>query len=257
MGKLDGRVAIVTGGGRRIGKGVSIALAEEGASVVIAEIERETAEATAAQICERGGNAIGVVCDVSNESQVKRMVEKAVEQFGGIDILVNNAHKWLGPAPLEEGDDAWWDTCFDNGPKAMWYCCKAVFPHMKKRGGGRIINMGSSVEVDGSKGLGAYASAKAAIRSLSRVAAREWGPFRINVNVIWPMMLLEETSSSPWMEKYPTEGQRIMLSKMIPWEHLEPLQKNPEKAIGRSVVYLAGEDSDLVTGQVLEVDGGM
>ncbi len=256
MGKLDGRVAIVTGGGRRIGKGVSLALAAEGAAVVIAEIEAETAEAAADEIRERGGRSLGLVCDVSDEKQVKKMVERTVAEFGSVDILVNNAHKWLGPAPLEEGDDAWWDTCFDNGPKAVWYCCKAVFPHMKERGG-RIINMGSSVEVDGSKGLGAYASAKAAIRSLSRVAAREWGPYRINVNVVWPVMLSEESSSSPWMEKYPEEGQRIGLSKMIPWEHLEKLQKQPEKAIGRSVVYLASEDSDLVTGQVLEVDGGM
>jgi NAD(P)-dependent dehydrogenase (short-subunit alcohol dehydrogenase family) len=256
VGKLDGKVAIVTGGGRRIGKGVSRALAAEGAKVVIAEIEADTAEAAAAEIRDQGGEALGVVCDVSDLTQVQKMVERAVESFGGVDILVNNAHKWLGPAPLEEGDDDWWDVCYDNGPKAVWYCCKAVFPHMKDKGG-RIINMGSSVEVDGSKGLGAYASAKAAIRSLSRVAAREWGPYRINVNVIWPVMLAEQTSSSPWMERYPDEGQRMTLAKMIPWEHLEKVQKDPEKAIGRSVVYLASEDSDLVTGQVLEVDGGM
>lgn len=256
MGRLNGKVAIVTGGGRRIGKGVAKALAREGASVVIAEIEAETAEAAAAEIRETGGRALGIVCDVSKEDEVQRMVARAVEEFGPIDVLVNNAHKWTGPSPLEEGDDAWWDSCYDNGPKAVWYCCKAVFPHMKERGG-RIINMGSSVEVDGSKGLGAYASAKAAIRSLSRVAAREWGPYRINVNVVWPVMLSEETSSSPWMEKYPEEGQRIALSKMIPWEHMEKIQRDPELAIGRSVVYLASDDSALVTGQVLEVDGGM
>lgn len=256
MGKLDGKVAIVTGGGRRIGKGVSRALAAEGAKVAIAEIEAETAESAAAEIRAEGGEALGVVCDVSDEAKVKAMVAKVVDAYGTVDILVNNAHKWLGPAPLEEGDDDWWNTCFDNGPRAVWYCCKAVFPHMKEHGG-RIINMGSSVEVDGSKGLGPYAAAKAAIRSLSRVAAREWGPYRINVNIVWPVMLSEESGSSPWMEKYPEEGQRIGLAKMIPWEHMDALQKNPEKAIGRSVVYLASEDSALVTGQVLEVDGGM
>ena len=256
MGKLDERVAIVTGGGRRIGKGVSLALAAEGAKVVIAEIDPETAEQAANEIRARGGIALGVTCDVSDEAQVKKMVARTVAEFGSVDVLVNNAHRWLGPSPLEDGDDAWWDICYANGPKAVWYCCKAVFPHMKGRGG-KIINMGSSVEVDGSKGLGAYASAKAAIRSLSKVAAREWGPYRICVNVVWPMMLAEQTSSSPWMEKYPDEGQRIMLSKLLPWEHLDALQKDPERSIGRSVVYLASSDSDMVTGQVLEVDGGM
>ena len=149
MRKLEGKVAIVTGAGQGTGRGIAMAFAKEGAKVVIAEINPETAKAVEDEIRQLGEKALAVVCDVGNGEDIKKMVDEAVRVFGPIDILVNNAQSLSqSGVPPEEIGEAWWDRTFRTGPKATWLCCKAVFPYMKDRGG-KIINFGSGAGVIG------------------------------------------------------------------------------------------------------------
>ena len=250
MGKLDGKVAIVTGAGQGVGRGVAVALAKEGARVVIAEIKPDTATAVEEEIRALGGEALAITCDVGDEAQVKRMVDQAVARFGPVDILVNNAQSWTGRSayhlgsPIESLPEEWWDLAFQSG-------VKAVFPHMKDRGG-KIINMASYMGVIGWEGSADYNANKEAIRGLSRTAAREWGKYGINVNVICPSAITP--SMIAFGEASPDKIEEM--SKAI--EQI-PLRRvgDAEKDIGRVAVFLASEDSDLMTGQTLMVDGGL
>jgi NAD(P)-dependent dehydrogenase (short-subunit alcohol dehydrogenase family) len=248
MGKLEGKVAIVTGAGRGIGKGIALAFAKEGAKLVIAEMNAKTCKEVAEEIRQLGNEALGVVCNVGDAEQVKRMVDEAVTNFGSVDILVNNAQGFVQRVPVEEVEDEHWDKCLQEGVKATWCCCKAVFPHMKGRGG-KIINIGSAAGLMGMEGMAVYGATKEAIRAFSRTAAREWGKYKINVNVIMPHALTP--ASIGFQQRYPEQYQKELEEN--------PLRRwggDPEKDIGRVAVFLASEDSDYMTGQSLFVDGG-
>jgi len=247
MDKLDGKIAIVTGAGQGIGKGIAFALAKEGARVVIAEINKETGEAAAAEIQAMGKEAFAVVCDVGNQEAVKNMVDLAYEQFGPIDILVNNAQGYTPRVPVEAVTDEHWDYSFKTGVKAAWYCATAVFPYMKERGG-KIINIASGAGVFGLENASVYAATKEAIRGLSKTMAKEWGKYRINVNVICP--LAWTPASKIFAEMYPEEYQRSI--------ETVPLGRwgDAEKDIGGVAVFLASDYSDYMTGQTLLVEGG-
>jgi len=176
------------------------------------------------------------------------MVEEAVTNFGPVDILVNNAQGFVQRVPVEEVEDEHWDKCLQEGVKATWYCCKAVFPHVKGRGG-KIINIGSAAGLMGMEGMAVYGATKEAIRAFSRTAAREWGKYKINVNVILPHALTP--ASIGFQQRYPEQYQKELEEN--------PLRRwggDPEKDIGRVAVFLASEDSDYMTGQSLFVDGG-
>jgi len=248
MGKLEEKVAIVTGAGQGIGEGIALAFAKEGAKLVVAEINAKTCNEVAEEIRQMGKEALGVVCNVGDEEQVKRMVEEAVTNFGPVDILVNNAQGFVPRIPVEEVKDEHWDKCLQEGVKATWYCCKAVFPHMKGRGG-KIINIGSAAGLIGMEGMAVYGATKEAIRAFSKTMAREWGKYKINVNVILPHALTP--ASIGFQKRYPEQYQKELEEK--------PLRRwggDPEKDIGRVAVFLASEDSDYMTGQSLFVDGG-
>ena len=205
MGKLGGKVAIVTGAGRGIGKGIALAFAKEGAKLVIADVNAKTCKEVTEEIRQLGKEALGVVCNVGDEEQVKRMVEEAVTNFGPVDILVNNAQGFVQRVPVEEVEDEHWDKCLQEGVKATWYCCKAVFPHMRGRGG-KIINIGSAAGLMGMEGMAVYGATKEAIRAFSRTAAREWGKYKINVNVILPHALTP--ASIGFQQRYPEQYQK-------------------------------------------------
>jgi 2-hydroxycyclohexanecarboxyl-CoA dehydrogenase len=246
MTNLEGKVAIVTGGGQGVGRGIALALAKEGAKVVICGRHLKTLRAVKAEIQQRGGEALAVVCDVSKDEDIQRMVDRTVKKFGTVDILVNNAQT-VAIGPVDTLPDSSWDVCFETGPKATWRCCKAVFPYMKTKGG-KIINLASHAGDYGEPLFAAYGAAKGAIQGFTRCVAREWGQYKINVNVIIP------SAAGPgllmWRELYPEEAKKI--------EERSALGAfgDAEMDIGRTAVFLASEDSRFITGHTLMVDGG-
>jgi len=247
MGKLDDRVAIVTGAGQGIGKGIATAFAKEGASVAIVERNEVTCKATAEEIRNMGYKAVGLVCNVGDQISVESTITRIVSEIGSIDILVNNAQRFVQPRNIEDIEEDDWDKSLQVGLKSTWYCCKAVFPYMKNKGG-KIINICSGAGITGVEGKAVYCATKEAVRTFSKIAAREWAKYNINVNVICPVA---ETPLTNFMKSVDPEGHRSLIQGTV-------MQKwgDPEIDIGRAAVFLASSDSDFITGQSLMVDGG-
>ncbi|MCU4186792.1 SDR family oxidoreductase [Acidiferrimicrobium sp. IK] len=256
MGKLTGKVAIVTGAGRGIGRAIALAYGEEGASVVVASRSRITVEKVAGEIAERGGVSLGVTVDVGERSRVDAMVEETVAAFGALHILVNNAQGFgtaerpegsPGYIPLESFPEDVWDHTVQTGLKGTLYGMQAAFPHMRGRGG-KILNFGSGNGIAALKGSAAYNSTKEAIRTLSRTAAGEWGKYNICVNTIVPTMATD--AATAFFESRP--GIEEKLVAQIPLRRMG----DPARDIGPLAVFLASSDSDFITGQTINVDGG-
>lgn len=245
--KLEGRVAIVTGAGQGIGRGIALAFAKEGAKVAIVDLIEELGEAVASEIRGLGEQALFVVCDVGSEDQVKGMVDHVASQLGPIDVLVNCAQYRQHGLGVENFPEDVWDRTFQVGVKATLFTCKAVFPYMKEHGG-KIINFGSKAGLVGHANMAAYAANKEAIRGLTRVAAREWAKYKINVNVVCPAA------------KTPTQLKAAELAPetMKVFEQAIPMGRlgDPERDIAPAVVFLASQDSDYITGMTFLVDGG-
>jgi len=245
MGKLENKVAIVTGGGRGLGKAYCLRMAEEGAKVVVADILDKEAEETASEIKAKGGMAIAVKADVTSEADTRRMADKAVEEFGRIDILVNNAGYYYGMSrkPFNEISLEEWDKMMAVSAKGTWICTKAVFPQMKKQGKGKIINVASEAVFAPTKGLIHYTAAKAAVIGITRVLAGELGQYGICANVIAPGVI-------------DTAGTRSYVDLEKRDASSDPMGRfgQPEDVIG-SVIFFASDDSDFVSGQSLLIDG--
>jgi NAD(P)-dependent dehydrogenase (short-subunit alcohol dehydrogenase family) len=247
-GRLEGKVAIVTGAGQGVGRGIARCFAREAASVVLVDINVERGQSMVKEVEALGAPATFVECDVSNRASVNAAVAQAVRVFGGIDVLVNNAQRApLTPVPLLEHTDEIIDLCFDTGFRGTIYFMQACHPHLKDRGG-RIINLASGAGLNGMWGQAAYGATKEAIRALSKTAAREWGADGINVNILCPL------AKSPGVE--------AMLQQR-PELEAQMTQGNPirrigdcERDIGPVALFLASEDSRYVTGQTLPADGG-
>ncbi len=252
MGKLDGKVAIITGGGGGIGRGTALALTREGAAAVIAERNPEAGAATVEEVKAVGGRALAVTCDVRRRNDVDAVVAAAAKSFGGVDILVNaaqDAPRWpmVGLQPLTDTSLDDMNLAWESGPIGTLNFMLACFPHMQDRGG-KIINFGSAAGVQGAAGYGAYAAAKEAIRALTRVAAHEWATHRINVNAICP--IANSPGWKKWEREFPDAIQSVL--DMIPLGRVG----DTENDIGRIVLFLASADSDYLTGQTIYADGG-
>ncbi len=245
MALLDGKVAVVTGGGRGVARGVALELAKAGADVAIVEIDPDNAKKVALEIEDLGRRSIAVVCDVSRRDEVDRAVATTVAELGGLDILVNMAH-YLKPGfdrPLIEITEEDFQNQLRAGLMGTYYFMQAAYPHLKS--GGKIINTASAAGIQGYARMGAYAAAKEGIRGLSRVAAREWGVDGINVNIVCPSML-----TTPGMHNRKERGMTTDFStRPIP-------RPGREEDTGRAVVFLASEMSDYITGETIMVDGG-
>ncbi|MFC9502131.1 SDR family NAD(P)-dependent oxidoreductase [Streptomyces sp. NPDC057002] len=246
MQRLSGRTALVTGGGQGVGRGIALALAADGAAVVITGRTESRLKDAVAEIVERGGRAHAVVGDVGERADVDRMVSETVREFGGLDVLVNNAQTSV-QRRLEETSHEDVELAYRSGPLATFQAMRAALPHLKATRGS-VVNLGSSAAVQGEVNFAAYAMAKEAIRGLTRVAAREWGPYGIRVNVVCPAAL--SPAAEAYFKAHPEKAERVLAG--IPLGRMG----DPETDIGRAVAALVSDDMAYLTGATLMLEGG-
>jgi 3-oxoacyl-[acyl-carrier protein] reductase len=247
---LRERVAIVTGAGHGIGKNYARRFAQEGAAVVLADIDGDAVEAGAGELVAEGFQAIGLQTDVRKKDDMDRMAKAAVDAFGRIDILVNNAALFatvpMSRSPFDEIDIEEWDRMMAINLRGPWLAARAVYPAMKQQGYGKIINISSGTALKGSSSRIHYVTSKAGILGFTRTLAREMGPAGITVNCVAPGSTLSEES--------PDEATLAMRESAKSDRALARVQ-HPDDLEG-AVVFFASRHSDFITGQTLVVDGG-
>lgn len=243
--RLAGKVGIVTGSASGIGRGIALAMAKEGAHIAIVDVNEEKGKETFADVNQFTEGML-FIKDITIKENVSGIVEEVVKKFGRLDILVNNAHV-SRQAPFMETTLEHFDLSFGTSFYPTFHFMQAAYPELKKTKG-KVINFASGAGLDGQVTQTSYAAAKEAIRGMSRVAANEWGPDGINVNLISPIALTPGVGQ--WSKSFP-DLYEAMLNK-IPLRRLG----DPEQDIGRTAVFLASKDSDYITGQTFMVDGG-
>ena len=248
MTNLVGRTAIVTGAARGLGRTYAQKLIEAGMNVVVAD-KADTKETL--DLMYGPGKALGVALDVADFKSAAAMAERALNAFGRIDVLINNAALYGGlkGGRAEQIDEAEWDRCMAVNVKGVWNCCRAVIPQMRKQGGGSIVNVASLAAIYGLPYALHYSAAKAAVIGMTRALARELGRDWIRVNAIAPTAVLTEGTKEFFGAKYEKGMQTIRDN--------QSLKRNlTSEDLAGTVLYLAGDASKFVTGQTIMVDGG-
>ena len=247
---LEDKVAIITGAGRGIGREFALRFAEEGAKLLLPDINLERAEGTVKEIEAKGGEALAMKADISDENSTKKIAEKVMQQYGKVNILINNAAIWYGINITPW--DAWtvdeWDRIFKVNVRGTWLCCKAIAPLMTKQGSGKIINMASNVaKVPAAQLFLPYSLSKGAMYTLTQALARALGPSGINVNAIAPGYVASEASLAQ------KDSEKIF--EIATGEQTFHRRAKISDLLG-TAIFLASAASDFITGQVIYVDGG-
>jgi 3-oxoacyl-[acyl-carrier protein] reductase len=243
--ELKGKVAVVTGGAQGIGKAIAQVLAENGADVVVADVDLEKAQETAKELSESGSKAVALKLNVAQFDEVREGMGSVMAQFGRVDILVNNAGITRDALLLRMKEEDW-NLVLDVNLKGTFHCTKAVLPHMTKQRGGKIVNIASIVGVIGNAGQANYAASKAAVIGFSKTVAREYASRGITVNAVAPGFI--ETAMTHKL----TQEVRDNLYKQIPLGRLGTAQD-----VAHAVSFLVSEKAAYITGQVIHVNGGM
>jgi 3-oxoacyl-[acyl-carrier protein] reductase len=250
MGKLDGRVAFVTGAGRGIGAATALRLAEDGARVVLADIDPEGCQQVAAEIEQAGSQALAISCNVADREAVEAAVAQGVERFGRLDILVNNAGVLRDNLLFKMSDDDW-ETVMNVHLKGAFLCSRAAQAHMVQQKYGRIISL-SSVSALGNRGQANYSTAKAGLQGLTRTLAIELGPFGVTANAVAPGFIdTEMTRATARRQGHDPQQVIEMASKSIPVRRV-----GQPRDVANVICFLASEESSYVTGQIIYVAGG-
>jgi NAD(P)-dependent dehydrogenase (short-subunit alcohol dehydrogenase family) len=244
-GVLTDRVALVTGGGRGIGRALALALAEAGADVAVADVDLPAADAVTAEVIARGRRGLAVEADVASKPAVEAMVQTTVETLGGLDMLINNAGVFP-IAPVAHITEEAWDQVMAINLKGVFLCSQAALAPMRRAGGGRIVNVASVSGLVGAVGLAHYAASKAGVIGFTKSLAREVAPMGITVNAIAPGIIDTERSR----QTFP-EGALRTYQAQVPLRRLG----RPED-LTALVVFLASPAAAYITGQVYAIDGG-
>jgi len=243
---LSGKIAIVTGGGRGIGRAIALGLAKAGASVVVTSRTQKEIDAVVEEIKKSGGKALAMVTDLTVNDQLENLVQATVKEFGKIDILVNNAARSFLRSLMDLREDGW-DKVFNTNVKAVWLLSRLVARKMMEQKSGRIINITTVGAEKAELGMAAYGCSKAALKMLTRCMAREWAQFGIQVNAVGPGLTKTDFSKPIWSN--PEVAKHV--SAAIPMGRLA----EPEEIVG-SVLFLASDAAQFITGHSIYVDGG-
>jgi len=248
MAKLASKTAIITGAGSGIGKAIAMTFSENGANVVVADVNLEAAEKTAYQINDNGRRGLAVGTDVTKKDQVLEMAEQCLRQFGTIEILVNNAGVMSPPTPMEDLPEEYWDRVVEINLKGTFLCSQVVGKEMIKAKKGCIVNMASMCGHGPYPECGAYSATKGAILSFTQQLAIEWAEYNIRVNSISPGTILTPLNENVYADREIYEGR----SKLIPLH-----RPGYPQDIANAALFLASEDSSYITGTDILVDGGL
>lgn len=244
---LSDKVAIVTGSSQGIGKSIAQGLAEQGAKVVVSSRKQESVDAVAAEFKAIGYEAVGIQCHIGDSQQRQSLITKTIEQYGRIDILVNNAAINPYYGPLEGSDEAVFDKIMEVNVKAPWLLSNLVLPHMKEKGGGSIINISSVEGLRPGFGLGLYSATKSALIMLTKNQAKEWGRYGVRANVLCPGLIKTKFSQGLWADEKLVSG----FTKALPLNRIAA----PDEMAGM-VMLLASDAGSYMTGGVYVADGG-
>jgi 2-hydroxycyclohexanecarboxyl-CoA dehydrogenase len=246
MHEVTGKVIVVTGSGRGIGRGMALHLAKGGARVVVAEWKPELMESTSAELAALGAEHLAVQCNIMVKDEIDAMVTTTVERFGRIDGLVNNAQTFRPLASIANVSEHDVDTFYTSGVKGTLWAMQAAYPHMAAQKWGRIVNFASSMGVTGGRGFAAYNASKEAIRALTRTAAREWAMDGIVVNCIAPAAATHKGASAQQSEGYRQFVENCPMRR----------QGDPEWDLGPLAWFLCSDACRYVTGHTFMADGG-
>lgn len=243
--RIDGKVAIVTGGGSGIGQGICFRFAEEGARVAVFDVNLEAAEKTAREIEKSGGTALALKVDVASSAEVDPAVKQVLSKLGKIDILVNNAGVSL-PSKVANITEEMWDKTFAVNMKGVFLCTRAVIPHMKERKYGKILSIASILALRGGSYYAHYGATKAGVVAFTQGLAMELGPHNINVNAIGPGIIDTPMAAADVESEY-----RQRLIKGIPLRRI-----GTPRDIANAALFLVSDEAQYITGQCLYVCGG-